>query len=282
MIFYFTGTGNSLMAAEALLEEGERLVDMAESNAKDYLEKTVNKIVHKEDMTVVACERLQKALGLKRYPKRMECYDISNVSGVDKVASMVVFTDGEKDAKEYRRFMIKTVEGANDFASLKETLTRRLKKIGSDEEDKFPKPDLIVIDGGKGQLSSVKEVFDELGVDDIDLISLAKREEEIFTVHSNEPVVLPHSDYVLRMMQRLRDEAHRFAITYFRSKHEKRNLASVLDEIEGIGKKRKKQLFEKFGSAENIAKATIDELKEIEGFGDKHATAVYEYFKNRK
>lgn len=260
----------------------KRLVEMAESNAKDYLEKTVNKIMHKEDMTVAACERLQKILGLKRYPKRMECYDISNVSGVDKVASMVVFTDGEKDAKEYRRFMIKTVEGANDFASLKETLTRRLKKIGTDEEEKFPKPDLIVIDGGKGQLSSVKEVFDELGVDDIDLISLAKREEEIFTVHSSEPVVLSHSDYVLRMMQRLRDEAHRFAITYFRSKHEKRNLASILDDINGIGKKRKKQLFERFGSAENIANATMEEIMEIEGFGEKYARAVYEFFKNRK
>ena len=260
----------------------KRLLDMALKNAEDYLDKTVNRILHKEDMTRVACERLQKVLSLKRYPKRMECYDISNVSGVDKVASMVVFTDGEKDAKEYRRFMIKTVEGANDFASLKETLTRRLKKLGTDEEERFPKPDLIIIDGGKGQLSSVKEVFDELGVFDIDLISLAKREEEIFTVYSPEPVVLPHSDYILRLMQRIRDEAHRFAITYFRSKHEKRNLYSVLDGIEGVGKARKKILLEKFGSAENISRASLEELRETKGLGAKCATQVFEYFRKDK
>ena len=260
----------------------KQLLDMAENNARDYLEKTVNKILHKEDMTVVACERLQKTLGLSRYPKRMECYDISNVSGVDKVASMVVFTDGEKDAKEYRRFMIKTVEGANDFASLKEALTRRLKKLGTKEEVRFAKPDLIVIDGGKGQLSSVKEVFDELGVSDIDLISLAKREEEIFTTKSPYPVVLPHSDYILRMLQRIRDEAHRFAITYFRSLHEKRNMISELDGIKGIGKKRKKQLLERFGSVENIARAEIEDLLGIEGFGEKFAKTVYDYFKEKR
>ena len=111
----------------------------------------------------------------------MECYDISNISGVDKVGSMVVFIDGEADRQSYRRFKIKTVEGANDFASLKEVLTRRLSKLGTDEEEKFPKPDLIIIDGGKGQLSSVKQVFDEMQISGIELISLAKREEEVFT-----------------------------------------------------------------------------------------------------
>lgn len=260
----------------------KRLSEMAEKNASDYLEKTIQKIEHKEDMTTVACERLQKILSLSRYPKRMECYDISNVSGVDKVASMVVFTDGEKDGDEYRRFMIKTVEGANDFASLKEALTRRLKKLGTDEEEKFPKPDLIIIDGGKGQLSSVEEVFEELGVKDIDLISLAKREEEIFTVHSLEPVVLPHSDYVLRLLQRIRDEAHRFAITYFRSLHNKRNLASVLDEIDGIGKKYKKLLLDNFGSVENISRASLDDLSDIKGLGEKRSRAIYEYFRKEK
>ena len=257
-----------------------QLSDMAYGNAKDYLEKTVDKILHKDDMTVVACRRLKEILGLKRYPRRMECYDISNVSGVDKVASMVVFTDGEKDAGQYRRFTIKTVEGANDFASLKETLTRRLKKLGTDEEERFPKPDLIVIDGGKGQLSSVKEVFDELGVDDIDLISLAKREEEIFTVHTNVPVVLPHSDYCLRMLQAIRDEAHRFAITYFRSKHQKRNLHSALDDIKGIGKVRKNQLLDNFGTAENVARAEIADLIELDGFGETYAKIVYDHFHN--
>ena len=275
-------SGKSVNIVCPKISAKRRLVEMAEKNATDYLEKTVNKILHKEDMTRVACERLKKLLGLKRYPKRMECYDISNVSGVDKVASMVVFTDGEKDSAEYRRFMIKTVEGANDFASLKETLTRRLKKLGTDEEERFKKPDLIIIDGGKGQLSSVKEVFDELGVTDIDLISLAKREEEIFTVYSNEPVILPHNDYVLRMLQRIRDEAHRFAITYFRGKHEKRNLVSVLDGIDGIGKKRKKLLLERFGSAENVARASVEDITEIDGFGRSYAEKITEYFKKDK
>ena len=255
-----------------------QLADMALGNAKDYLDKTVNRIIHLNDRTVVACQRLQKILNLRRYPRRMECYDISNVQGVDKVASMVVFIDGEKDGKEYRRFTIKTVEGANDFASLKETLTRRLSKLGTEEESRFPKPDLIVIDGGKGQLSSVKQVFDEMGVTDIDLISLAKREEEIFTVHSNEPVVLPKSDYCLRMLQAIRDESHRFAITYFRSKHEKRNLKSLLDDVKGIGKERKRKLLDAFGTVEKISSATKEQIMEVDGFGEANATIVYEYF----
>ena len=165
-------------------------------------------------MTKNACERLQKILGLKKYPKRMECYDISNISGVDKVGSMVVFYDGEADRQSYRRFKIKTVEGANDYASHQEMMRRRLAKLGTDEEERFPKPDLIVIDGGKGQLSAIKEVFDEYGITDIELISLAEREEEVFTLFQEESIRIDHRDYALKMLQRLRDEAHRFAITY--------------------------------------------------------------------
>ena len=145
-----------------LAKQGDkaRLLQMAKRNASEYLEKSVDKIKHKDDMTVNACRHLQELLSLKNYPRRMECYDISNISGVDKVGSMVVFIDGEADRNSYRRFKIKTVEGANDFASLQEVLTRRLDKLGTDEEEKFPKPDLIIIDGGKGQLSAVKEIFD--------------------------------------------------------------------------------------------------------------------------
>lgn len=257
-----------------------QLAEMAYGNACDYLEKTISKIIHDNDLTVNACEKLQKVLNLSKYPKRMECYDISNISGVDKVASMVVFTDGEKDAKEYRRFMIKMVEGANDFASLKETLERRLAKLGTDEEDRFPKPDLIIIDGGKGQLSSVKEIFDKMQIDDIDLISLAKREEEVFTIFSNEPVVIPHSDYALRLLQRIRDEAHRFAITYFRSKHLKRNLESYLDEIQGIGRINKKALLEHFKTVEAIKEATLSELSLVKGIGEKRAETIYNYIRS--
>ena len=259
----------------------KQLVDMAKKNAEDYLEKEIDKIKHKDDMTVEACRRLKEILSLKRYPRRMECYDISHISGVDKVGSMVVFVDGEPDKDSYRRFRIKTVEGNNDFACLKEVLKRRLDKLKSDEKDKFPRPDLIIIDGGKGQLSSVKAVFDEEGCD-IDLISLAKREEEIFTIYSNEPIVLSHRDYCLKTLQRIRDEAHRFAITYHRQTHVRRNLASELKEIDGIGDKKRKALVDKFGGIENIKRASEDELAETEGIGKALAKTIKEYFNDNE
>lgn len=259
----------------------KQLVDMAKKNAEDYLEKEIDKIKHKDDMTVEACRRLKEILSLKRYPRRMECYDISHISGVDKVGSMVVFVDGEPDKDSYRRFRIKTVEGNNDFACLKEVLKRRLDKLKSNEKDKFPRPDLIIIDGGKGQLSSVKAVFDEEGCD-IDLISLAKREEEIFTIYSNEPVVLSHRDYCLKTLQRIRDEAHRFAITYHRQTHVRRNFASELKEIDGIGDKKRKALVDKFGGIENIKRASEDELAETEGIGKALAKTIKEYFNDNE
>ncbi|MBQ8406534.1 MAG: excinuclease ABC subunit C, partial [Clostridia bacterium] len=210
-----------------------------------------------------------------------ECYYISNISVVDKVASMVVFSDGEPDKSSYRRFKIRTVEGANDFASLQEALTRRLSKLGTDEEERFPKPDLIVIDGGKGQLSSVKEIFDSLSVTGIDLISLAKREEEVFTIHSKESVKIDHRDYALKTLQRIRDEAHRFAITYFRNVHSKRNLASVLNEIEGVGKKKRMAILEKFGTIDKVMQASKEELMQADGIGEELAERIYTYFQEK-
>ncbi len=255
-----------------------QLLDMAENNAAEYLEKAIDRIRHKEDMTVNACLHLQEELGLSRYPRRMECYDISNISGVDKVGSMVVFIDGEADRSQYRRFRIKTVEGADDFASLREVLRRRLAKLGTEEEEHFPKPDLVIIDGGKGQLSAVKGIFDEAGVSGIDLISLAKREEEVFTVGSREGILLDKRDYSLKMLQRIRDEAHRFAITFFRSIHSKRSLTSVLAEIPGVGKIKRRALIEKFGTIDRIMHASPKELAETEGIGDGLAAAIRKYF----
>ena len=255
-----------------------QLLDMAENNAAEYLEKAIDRIRHKEDMTVNACLHLQEELGLSRYPRRMECYDISNISGVDKVGSMVVFIDGEADRSQYRRFRIKTVEGADDFASLREVLRRRLAKLGTEEEEHFPKPDLVIIDGGKGQLSAVKGIFDEAGVSGIDLISLAKREEEVFTVGSREGILLDKRDYSLKMLQRIRDEAHRFAITFFRSIHSKRSLTSVLAEIPGVGKIKRRALIEKFGTIDRIMRASPKELAETEGIGDGLAAAIRKYF----
>ena len=256
------------------------LLKMAERNARDYLEKSVDKIKHRDDMTVNACKRLQEQLGLKRYPRRMECYDISNISGVDKVASMVVFIDGEADRNQYRRFKIKTVEGANDFASLQEVLNRRLSKLGTDEEERFPKPDLIVIDGGKGQLSAVAEIFNQMGVNDIELISIAKQEEEIFTLSSPESVKIPRRDYSLRMVQRIRDEAHRFAITYFRNLHSKNILKSELEKIEGVGKQRRIALMDKFSTIDKIMSASAEEIARTPGISLKVARAIKDYFSN--
>ena len=256
-----------------------QLLEMAEKNAAEYLSKSIDKIKHKDDMTKNACARLQEILGLKKYPKRMECYDISNVSGVDKVGSMVVFIDGEADKTSYRRFKIKTVEGANDYASHQEMMRRRLAKLNSEEEERFPKPDLIIIDGGKGQLSAIKEVFDEMQITDIELISLAEKEEEVFTLFSSESIRINHRDYALKMLQRIRDEAHRFAITYFRSLHSKRNLASVLEEIDGVGKKKRMALLEKFGTIDKIISADEETLCQVEGIGPELARKIYKYFK---
>ena len=279
--YFLEKFGKKVMVTLAKAGIKKQLLDMAEKNADEYLSKSIDKIRHKNDMTKNACKRLQELLGLSKYPKRMECYDISNISGVDKVGSMVVFIDGEAERSSYRRFKIKTVEGANDYASHQEMMRRRLAKLGTEEEERFPKPDLIVIDGGKGQLSAVKEVFDEAGVTDIELISLAEREEEIFTLFSSFSVKIDKRDYALKMLQRLRDEAHRFAITYFRSLHSKRNLASVLEEIDGVGKKKQTALMAKFGTIDKIMQASAEELCLVEGIGKELAEKIQTYFKEK-
>ncbi len=255
-----------------------QLLKMARKNAQEYLEKSIDKIKHRDDMTVNACNRLQTLLNLKKYPRRMECYDISNVSGVDKVGSMIVFIDGEADRSSYRRFKIRTVEGANDFASLQEVLQRRLAKIGTKEEERFEKPDLIIIDGGKGQLSAVEEIFTRMNISDIELVSLAKREEEVYTLYSEVSVKISHRDYSLKMLQRIRDEAHRFAITYFRNLHSKNSLSSVLSEIDGIGKAKRIALLERFGTIDKIMSASVEELSQVNGISKKIAENIKKYF----
>lgn len=273
--FFKTEYDKNITVTVAKQGARKQLADMSAVNAEEHLSIAVNRIMHKNDMTIKACEALKEKLGLSCYPKRMECYDISNISGVDKVGSMVVFIDGEKAASEYRRFRIKSFEGADDFRSLKEVLSRRLDKLIEGDE-KFPKPDLIIIDGGKGQLSSVKEIFDEKNITGIDLISLAKREEEIFLPERSDPVVLSKRDYCLKMLQRIRDEAHRFAITYFRTLHGKRSLSSVLDGVKGLGKVKKAALLEKFKDLGGIISADKEELKKVKGIGEKEAYAIIE------
>lgn len=254
-----------------------QLADMAYANAAEHLEKSQIKSDRLKARTTGAVNDLKNLLGLAALPRRMECYDISNISGTDKVASMVVFTDGEKDASQYRRFKIKTVEGANDFASMEEVLTRRLTRLKEGDESFGLKPDLIVVDGGLGQLSSAKKAMEKTGIY-VELISLAKREELVYTTRDNEPIRLPPNSHAHNLLINIRDEAHRFAITYFRRLHNKNALRSELDKIEGIGEKRQTELLKRFKNIESISSASVDELAATKGLSRSAAQNVFDYF----
>ena len=257
-----------------------QLCDMASSNASDYLDKSLSLKERQDNMTIGAVMQLGEYLHLERLPARMECYDISHISGTNKVASMVVFTNGEPDKAAYRKFRIKTVEGNDDFASLQETLTRRLTELknGSEDESLGARPDLIVIDGGKGQLSSVMEIVDALGVTDIPFISLAKREEEVFLPGRSEPVILPRNSYALKLLQRIRDEAHRFAITFHRQLRKKSQTVSDLLSVPGVGEGRVKALYRHFGTLAAIKSASAEQLAAVKGMNMPAAQAVYRHF----
>ena len=260
----------------------KRLLDMAEENAKEYLEKHIEKDKIKYDNTLGAVKNLQKALNLPKLPTRMECYDISNISGTNKVCSMVVFKNGSPSKKDYRKFKIKSVKGANDFASLKEALIRRLNRLTEGKLESFKEtPDLLVIDGGKGQLSSTFEILQESGYENkIPIISLAKRIEEVFLPNNNAPILLKPNSAELKLLQRIRDEAHRFAITYHRTIRTKKQTTSILDNIPGIGPKKRDALLKTFGTSEEIAKATPDLLQNVPGITATLANAIVNYFKN--
>lgn len=259
----------------------KELTDLANKNAKDYLEKSLSRQDAHTQKTIGACQRLKELLNLSGTPFRIECYDISHISGTNKVASMVVFLNGEPAKKHYRKFTIKTVEGSDDFACLKEVLTRRIGELGSDDISFGSRPNLLVIDGGKGQLSSTVSVLEELN-EKIDIISLAKREEEIFLPKQSAPIVLKHTDIALQLLQRLRDEAHRFAITFHRNKRGKTMTKSELDEIAGLGEKRKKYLLKQLGSIENIKSADITELEKVKGITKKNAQDIFRHFQDKK
>ena len=242
-------------------------------NAREYALKNSDKLERKEKLTTGAMKELAEILGLKSV-SRIEGFDISNISGVHNVSSMVVFVNGEPAKKEYRKFRIQSVEGPNDFACMKETLTRRAKKI-LENDPKFPRPDLIMIDGGLGQLHKAKEALDEVGVN-IPMISLAEKNEEIYTLESNKPIKLPKTNYALRLLIRVRDEAHRFAVAYYNNLHGK-SLKSALLEIEGLGENRIKKLYDYFKTIENITSATPEEIAKVDGIGAKTAIAIYSH-----
>ncbi len=259
------------------------IIKMAEQNAQEHLFKRVRQDKLKFKRTLGALIELKDALNLNTIPKRMECYDISNISGTNKVASMVVFVNGEPAKNLYRKFKIKTVEGSNDFASLKETLQRRLGELDKNQDESFSqKPDLMVIDGGKGQLSSTYEVLTNSKHNNINMISLAKRFEEVYVPNSSIPIMLKRSGEALKLLQRIRDEAHRFAITFHRNLRNKMEFHDSLLNVYGLGKQKLKMLYNQFQTKENIKKASVDELALVKGIDISLAKRIYEYLHKKE
>lgn len=260
----------------------KELVDLVVRNAEEELLKKRERALADSERLNDALAELQAALHLPRLPKRIECYDISNTQGTESVASMVVFVDGKAKKDQYRKFRIKTVIGPNDFASMNEVLLRRLGHMDTDVKFAKDNPDLIIVDGGKGQLAFALKALAEMGYNDIPIAGLAKKEEILFLPNEDEGVYLPRDSQALYLVQRIRDEAHRFAITFHRSLRGKRNLASVLDDIPGVGAKRKNALLRHFGSLTKITQATAEEIAEVDGIGKALAEEIYEYLKTHQ
>ena len=267
----------------------------------------LHKTKRASDLTVrsQALEEIQQALDLPSAPLRIECYDISNLQGTEVVASMVVFEDGLPRKSEYRRFVIRGVDGQNDVASMHEVITRRFRRL-LDERHRQPRPaaaarstlrtvarcsstptpagpassptrpGLVVVDGGPPQVAAAQRALDELGIDDVPLCGLAKRLEEVWVPGEADPVILPRSSEGLYLLQRIRDEAHRFAITHHRSRRSKTMVESLLDDVPGLGEVRRKTLIKHFGSLKKLRAATIDEIAEVPGIGTRTATAISE------
>ena len=309
-----------------------RLVEMVAANALVELQEHEEDMRRKSMRAEAALLELQEYLKLDKLPLRIECYDISNISGTDAVGSMVVFENGEPKRGDYRRFKIKTVTGPDDFASLDEVLSRRFKRrrnAGNDPRNESVKdsanalgaatasaavpanaprstdasaavpgekpksdygsvsgsgdssfgklPDLVIIDGGKGQLSAAREVMAELGVGGIPTFGLAKQQEELFVEGSPNPIILPRNSQGLYLLQRIRDEAHRFAISYHRGLRDKKLQESILDQVPGIGPKRKRALLKEFGSVKGIRKASLEELAQVEGMTMSAAQKLQEF-----
>jgi excinuclease ABC subunit C len=252
--------------------EKRELLDLATRNAAEALAREAARWLADEGKTLGALEELAAALNLPGPPMRIECYDISNFQGAQSVGSMVVFEEGKPRSGEYRRFKIRTVEGANDFASHQEVLRRRFRyansgEEGTAEERRWAMPDLVIIDGGRGQVSAAKEVLTELGLGDLPMCGLAKEREELILPDREDPVLLPVTSQALYMVQRLRDEAHRFAITYHRSLRDRKAKKSAFDDLPGVGPKRRRELLKVFGSAKRVREAPVEQIAAVPGIG---------------
>ncbi len=265
----------------------KELLEMAAQNAAETLTHLRARWAADESKQTEGLTELQQALDLPEPPLRIECYDISTLQGTNTVGAMVVFAKGVARKSDYRRFKIQSVKGQDDFASMQEMLRRRFKRLSdegyrdptrSDKENSWALiPNLVIIDGGKGQLNAALEVLDEFELRDaIPIVGLAKREEEIFLPGQAEPVLLPPNSPALFLIQRIRDEAHRFGVTYHRNLRGKSAIRSSLDEVEGIGPKRRQALLKKFGSIEAIRQASLEELAAVPGMNRRAAEDLKE------
>jgi len=250
----------------------KRLVEMAEKNAHYRLSLELGK----EAVDIAALKELMKVLRLPSLPVRIEAFDISNIHGEFAVGSMVVFQNARPEKSSYRQFKIKSVEGVDDYAMIEEVLTRRLEHI---KAGKDRSPDLVVVDGGKGQLHAALKAMERLEISNIPAIGIAKREELIYTPGSKEHIRLPRNSPALKLIQRLRNEAHRFAIRFHRRSRDKELKKSLLDEIPGIGEARKLSLLKELGSVRKVQEASIDEIASVPGIGRTLAEKIYEYLR---
>ena len=260
-----------------------RLIEMISENAEQGLEQLKLKWISDSTRMETAMSELQEELNLSELPRRIECYDISHIQGTNTVASMSVFKNGQPFSSDYRRFKIKTHDSNDDFASMREVLNRRFKRLknaregGSENASFASTPDLVLIDGGKGQLSSAVEAMLHLGLQDIQIASIAKREEEIFLPDSAEPVIMRRNSQGLFLLQRARDEAHRFAITFHRNLRGKSSIKSILDQVPGVGPKRRKMLIRSFGSIKGVREATEEQIAAVPGMTAKIARQIKDH-----
>lgn len=253
----------------------KHLVVMAQKNAQENLKKERVKEQFASNRPLKGVQELQDYLGLARPPIRIEGFDISHIQGSDTVASLVVFENGQPKKADYRRFKIRKAEGSpDDFASMNEVVGRRYSRL---KEEGQALPDLILIDGGKGQLNAALDILDDLGMVDQQILGLAKREEEVFLPGCSEPILLPRHSEALYLIQRVRDEAHRFAVSFHRKLRTKRMTHTILDEIPGIGPKRRQAMLKHFGSLEKIRSASIAQLSAVEGINQKIAEGIRQF-----
>ena len=271
-VFLAAKRGTQVRFRTPLRGEKRELMELATRNAAEALAREAARWLADEGKTLGALQELAAALGLAGPPMRIECYDISNFQGAESVASMVVFEEGSPRTGEYRRFRIRTVEGANDFASHQEVLRRRFRNTksgeeGTEEERRWAMPDLVIVDGGRGQVSAALEALADMGLGDLPLAGLAKEREELILPGRADPVLLPVTSQALYLVQRLRDEAHRFAITYHRSLRNRKAVRSAFDDLPGVGPKRKRELLKVFGSAKRVREAPVEQIASVPGIG---------------